>query len=144
MDTTLREVLSGKSSEVHSVPLKASVQDAVAVMTQHQIGAVLVMDDERLKGLFTERDLMTRVTNEGLDPRTTPVRQVMTTEIATVTPELRVDEAMSICTERRLRHLPVYERDELVGIVSIGDLTKTAVRDQEHTIEELYHYIYGA
>lgn len=144
MDITLREVLSGKGADVHSVPPAASVQDAVAVMVENGIGSVLVMTDDQLTGLFTERDLMTRVVHEGLDPGTTPVRQVMTTEIATVSPDLRADEAMAICTQRRLRHLPVFEGGELVGIVSTGDLTKAAVRHQEHTIEELYHYIYGA
>ncbi len=143
METTLREILSRKSSEIHSVPLDASVQDAVRTMVDGGVGSVLVMDEGRLKGLFTERDLMRRVAYAGLDPAETPVRDKMTTEIATVAPTLRVDEAMSLCTDRRLRHLPVYENDELVGIVSLGDLTKAAVQDQQHIIEDLIKYIYG-
>lgn len=143
METTLREILSRKSSEIHSVPLEASVQEAVKVMVDNGVGSVLVMNDDRLAGLFTERDLMRRVAYAGLDPARTKVRDTMTTEIATVAPTVRVDEAMSLCTQRRLRHLPVYENDELVGIVSLGDLTKTAVEDQQHTIEDLIKYIYG-
>lgn len=143
MDTTLREILSQKSSEIYSVPLDSSVQDAVRKMVDGGVGSVLVMNENRLEGLFTERDLMRRVAYAGLDPASTPVRETMTTEIATVSPGLRVDEAMSLCTERRLRHLPVYEDEKLVGIVSLGDLTKAAVKDQQHTIEDLIKYIYG-
>lgn len=143
MDTTLREILSQKSDEIYSVSLDASVQEAVQIMVDGGVGSVLVMNEDRLEGLFTERDLMRRVAYAGLDPADTPVRKVMTTEIATVSPALRVDEAMSLCTERRLRHLPVYVDDELVGIASLGDLTKAAVKDQQHTIEDLIKYIYG-
>lgn len=144
MDIRLREVLSGKSGRIHTVPIDARVREAVATMVDNRIGCVLVMDGDRLQGLFTERDLMIRVVHKGLDPDATPVREVMTTEIATVSPDLRVDEAMSLCTERRLRHLPVYEQERMIGIVSMGDLTKAAVRDQEHIIEDLISYIYGA
>lgn len=143
MDTTLREILSQKSGKIYSVPLDASVQEAVRVMVDGGVGSVLVMNEGRLAGLFTERDLMRRVAYAGLDPAGTSVRETMTTEIATVAPTLRVDEAMSLCTERRLRHLPVYEDEELIGLVSLGDLTKTAVQDQQHTIEDLIKYIYG-
>lgn len=143
MDTTLREILSQKSGKIYSVPLDASIQEAVRVMVDGGVGSVLVMNEGRLAGLFTERDLMRRVVYAGLDPAATSVRETMTTEIATVAPTLRVDEAMSLCTERRLRHLPVYEDEELVGLVSLGDLTKTAVQDQQHTIEDLIKYIYG-
>lgn len=143
METTLREILSQKSNEIYSVPLDASVQDAVRAMVDGGVGSVLVMNEGRLAGLFTERDLMRRVIYAGLDPARTPVRDTMTTEIATVAPTLRVDEAMSLCTDRRLRHLPVYQEGELVGIASLGDLTKAAVQDQQHTIEDLIKYIYG-
>lgn len=143
METTLREVLSQKSGEIHSVPIGAVVKEAVAIMVDNRVGSVLVMDGERLTGLFTERDLMCRVVYAGKDPAGTPVREVMTSEIAAVSPQVRVDEAMSLCTERRLRHLPVYEDDELIGIVSSGDLTKAAVKDQQHTIDDLIKYIYG-
>lgn len=143
MDTTLREILSGKSDKLYTVQIDASVADAVNVMVEGGVGSVLIMKDEQLKGLFTERDLMCRVIHEGKDPGGTPVRDVMTTEIAAVGPNVRVDEAMSLCTQRRVRHLPVYDNDTLMGIVSSGDLTKAAVKDQQHTIEDLYKYIYG-
>lgn len=143
MDTTLREILSGKGSRIHSVAADAMVEEAVRVMVEAGVGSVLIMEEDQLKGLFTERDLMCRVIHEGRNPAETPVRDVMTREIATVAPTVRVDEAMSLCTQRRVRHLPVYEDDRLVGIVSSGDLTKAAVKDQQHTIEDLYKYIYG-
>lgn len=143
MDTTLREILTRKSSQLYSVPVGALVTDAVVTMVENNVGSVLVMDGERLRGLFTERDLMCRVVHEGRDPRDTPVHEVMTDEVAAVDPSMTLDEAMSLCTERRVRHLPVYEGDELLGIVSAGDLTKAAVRDQQHTIDDLVRYIYG-
>lgn len=143
MESTLREILTGKSKEIYSIPLDATVHDAVRAMVDGGVGSVLVMNEDRLEGLFTERDLMRRVAYAGLDPVKTPVRDAMTTEIATVSPDLQIGEAMSLCTERRLRHLPVYEDEKLVGIVSLGDLTKAAVKDQQHTIEDLIKYIYG-
>lgn len=143
MDTTLREILSRKSNEIHSVSLDATVKEAVHVMAEQRVGSVLVMDGGTLRGLFTERDLMIRVIHAGMDPSATSIRDVMTREIAAVAPNMRVDEAMTLCTERRVRHLPVYENDELIGLVSSGDLTKAAVQDQQHTIEDLIKYIYG-
>lgn len=144
MDTTLHEVLGEKGQDIYSVNADATVQDAVNVMVQNRVGCVLVMENDQVKGLFTERDLMTRVVHEGKDPKTTPIGDVMTTEIATVSPQMRIDEAMSLCTKKRLRHLPVYDDNKLVGIVSTGDLTKAAVGEQEHKIDDLTSYIYGA
>jgi len=143
MDTTLREILSKKGSELYSVTGDALVADAVAVMVEKNVGSILVMEGEHLKGLFTERDLMCRVVHARRDPGKTPVHEVMTTEVAAVAPTVKLEEAMSLCTERRVRHLPVYDGDSLIGIVSSGDLTKAAVRDQQHTIEDLVRYIYG-
>lgn len=143
MEITLREILSQKPGELFSVSLSASVREAVEVMAEHGVGSVLVMDDDRLRGLFTERDLMCRVIHKGLDADGTPIRDVMTSEITAVSPDMKVGEAMSLCTDRRVRHLPVYHEDELIGLVSSGDLTKAAVKDQQHTIEDLISYIYG-
>ena len=143
MDTRLSAILREKESKIHTVKPEASVQDAVALMAREGIGCVLVMDGDRLFGLFTERDVVNRVLEPGKDPAGTRIMDVATTEIATVSPDLNVGEAMSLCTDRRVRHLPVYDEGKLVGLVSAGDLTKAAIRDQQHTIEDLTHYIYG-
>jgi CBS domain-containing protein len=145
MDTTLRDVLRHKdrNRDLLWVPPEASVSAAVHVMAESGVGSVLVMEEGRIQGLFTERDLMCRVVHRGLSVERTLIGEVMTREVITVSPEMTVGEAMSLCTGRRVRHLPVYEGDRLLGIVSIGDLTKNVVRDQQHTIEDLISYING-
>lgn len=144
METLLGAIVKDKHQALFTVTPDALVKDAVEVMTEGNVGSVMVMTHGHLEGLFTERDLMRRVIYRGLDPATTPVRDVMTTEIAIVSPKMTVGEAMSLCTQKRLRHLPVYQDDgTLLGIVSAGDLTKWAISEQEHTIDDLTRYIYG-
>jgi len=143
MDMTLRSILEGKHGEIVAVGPNASVREAVRAMVSHDVGCVLVMDEGGVRGLFTERDLMRRVVARGQNELQTLVSEVMTDEVVTVGPDVTVSEAMSLCTERRIRHLPVYANNELIGIVSAGDLTKAAVRDKQHTIDDLISYIYG-
>jgi len=143
METTLGSILKEKQAVLYTVTPEATVEDAVKVMVEGGVGCVLILNQGRLEGLFTERDLMHRVVYAGLDAGQTAVEEVMTREIATVSPAVTVNEAMALCTEKRLRHLPVYERDTLVGIVSSGDLTKSSVREQQHTIDDLIKYISG-
>lgn len=143
METTLGTIIKEKPGALYTVSPDASVQEAVNVMVEGGVGCVMVMNEGRLEGLFTERDLMHRVVSRDLDPRQVAARDVMTREIATVSPKLTVGEAMALCTEKRLRHLPVYEGDTLIGMVSSGDLTKYAVSEQQHTIEDLIRYISG-
>lgn len=144
MDMSLREVLTGKpDTTIHSVRPEATVQEAVDAMVNGGVGCVLVLEGDRLHGLFTERDLMCRVVGRDRDPKDTPIWEVMTAEVATVGPDVTIGEAMSLCTQRRLRHLPVYEAGRLIGLVSAGDLTKAAIQDKQHTIDDLISYIYG-
>ncbi|MEA5445505.1 CBS domain-containing protein [Gammaproteobacteria bacterium AB-CW1] len=143
MEQSLGSILKDKPGELLAVGPNASVSEAARTMSSHNKGCVLVMDEGGLRGLFTERDLMRRVVAEGLDPARTPVNDVMTSEIVTVGPEVTIGEAMSLCTQRRLRHLPIYKDGELLGIVSAGDLTKALVNDKQHTIDDLIGYIYG-
>lgn len=144
METLLGAIIKDKHQALFTVAPDAPVSEAVAVMTEGNVGSVMVMNRGELQGLFTERDLMRRVVHEGLDPHTTLIHDVMTTEIAIVSPKMTVGEAMALCTEKRLRHLPVYDDDgTLLGIVSAGDLTKWAIDEQEHTIDDLTRYIYG-
>jgi CBS domain-containing protein len=113
-------------------------------MNRERIGAVLVHDGERVVGIFTERDVLTRVIDQGRDPAATPVAEVMTSALITVGPATTVAEAMAVVTEKRCRHLPVMEGDRLVGLVSIGDLTRWLTRHQAWHIEDLVRYITGA
>jgi len=142
MDITLSTILKEKQDALFSVDPEATVKEAVDVMVSGGVGCVLVLDKGELVGLFTERDLMRRVAHRGLDPATTPIREVMTTDVATVSPSLNVGEAMSLCTSKRLRHLPVFDGGTLLGVISAGDLTKWAVDDQQHIIDDLFKYIY--
>jgi len=107
------------------------------------VGCVLVMDHGHLAGLFTERDLMRRINYKGLNPGDEAIKTHMTRELIVGSPDMTVGEAMHLCTEHRIRHVPVFDGDTLLGMVSAGDLTKWAVQDQQHTIEDLTRYIYG-
>ncbi|MCP1675248.1 CBS domain-containing protein [Natronocella acetinitrilica] len=143
MDMTLGSIIKEKGGALFSVSPDATVSDAVKVMVDGGVGSVIVLDHGHIKGLFTERDLLRRVVYADKDPATTPIAKVMTADVATVSPDLTVSEAMSLCTEKRIRRLPVVEGDVLLGVVSSGDLTKWAVHDQQHTIDDLTKYIYG-
>ncbi|MFV8834796.1 CBS domain-containing protein [Aquisalimonas sp.] len=144
METLLSAIIKDKHDALYTIAPGATVKEAVQVMTESNVGCILVMNQGHLEGLFTERDLMKRVVHPGLDASITPIRDVMTTEIAIATPKMTVGEAMALCTHKRLRHLPVYQDNTtLLGIVSAGDLTKWAIQDQEHTIDDLTRYIYG-
>ena len=143
MQTKLREVLKHKGRVVHSVAPDSTVRDAVRLMNRQRIGAVLVMDEGKLAGIFTERDVLVRVVDAQRDPRTTLIREVMTSNLVTVSPEIRVGEALRVVTERRLRHLPVVENRELLGLVSIGDLSGWATQFLQAEVEQLERYISG-
>ncbi len=141
MRQTLRDILAAKGAEVISVTLDASVLDAVRVMNEHRIGAVAVLVGENLVGIFTERDVLSRVVAMGLDPRDTPVTSVMTELVITVPATVTVEEAMIIVTEKRCRHLPVMDDETLLGIVSAGDLTRQITRDHKFEIRQMINYV---
>src|SRR5689334_13726703 len=124
-------VLEEKSERVATVVAQTSIGEAIALMNARRIGSVVVMDGERLVGIFTERDVLTRVVPQQLDPRRTPVGEVMSREPITISPSRTVQEAMVIMTNSRHRHLPVVQGGKLIGLVSIGDCTRWVVRDQE-------------
>jgi len=123
MQTKLREVLKHKGSIVHSVSSDSTVRDAVRLMNRQRIGAVLVIDQGQLVGIFTERDVLVRVVDAERDPRTTIIADVMTAKVTTVSPEMRVSEALRLVTEQRMRHLPVMEGRRLLGLISLTDLS---------------------
>lgn len=141
--TTVRQILDHKGTGVHSVTPGMSVFDALKVMADHDVGAVLVIEKDRLAGIFTERDYARRVVLKGLTSKDATVGELMTPNVCTVTPSQTVEDIMSIMTENRFRHLPVVERGQIVGIVSIGDIVKSIIVQHEATISHLSNYIAG-
>jgi CBS domain-containing protein len=143
MQDTLETVLAQKGSSVHSVAPDIPVLDAVRKMNRERIGALLVCESNQLVGIFTERDVLTRVVDSGRDPAVTKVVDVMTSEVETVRSSIGVEEAMALISDRRFRHLPVIDDGELLGVVSSGDLTRWVSRNQEGHIKHLENYITG-
>jgi len=141
--TTAHDILRFKGQTVHSVRPDDSVLAALGVMAEHDIGAVLVVDGDGLLGILTERDYARKVALVGRASRDSPVRAIMTTEVVCVPPARTVEECMGLMTERRCRHLPVVENGHVVGVVSIGDLVKATIDEQESTINQLKNYIAG-
>lgn len=138
------DILDGKSREVHGIESSATVYEAIAKMVDANVGALLVYDGSRLAGIVTERDYLRRVTLQGRDERTTPVCDIMTSELVYVGPDASIDECMAVMTDRRIRHLPVLtDEREVAGIVSIGDLVKYQSREQSVQIRFLTEYISG-
>ncbi len=140
---TISQILEEKGHEVLSIHPGASVYNAIEVMAENGIGALMVMEETRPVGLISERDYARNVTLKGLSSRDTEVREVMTTHVYCVRPEQTLEECMALMTEKRVRHLPVTEGDRLVGIISIGDLVKSIIAEQQFIIEQLEHYICG-
>jgi len=141
MNETIERVLADKGDTVEAVAPDTSVLRAVERMNECHIGSLVVCDGDRPVGMFTERDVLVRVVARGLDPKRTPVGEVMTRDLIAIRPDVTVTEAMLVITERRCRHLPVVDDRGLRGLISIGDLTRWIVRDREQTIEDLYEYL---
>ncbi|HHQ48609.1 MAG TPA: CBS domain-containing protein [Acidobacteria bacterium] len=144
MEHQVKAILRHKGSEVHSVAPHVTVADAARAMNEKKIGALLVVDEDRPVGMFTERDILRRVIDSGRDPSQTKVQEVMSSEIVAIHPEATVEGAMAVMTEKRCRHLPVLEDEKVVGMVSIGDLTRWVSRRQANHIKDLVAYITGA
>jgi CBS domain-containing protein len=140
---TVREVLQSKGDVVWTVDVDTTVYDALAMMADKEVGAMVVTRNEVLAGIFTERDYARKIILAGRSSRDTPVSAAMTSEVVCVAPERPVEECLTLMTDMRARHLPVKEGDDLVGIVSIGDLVKAIIADQRLLIEQLQQYIAG-
>ena len=141
MSGTVALVLRRKDSEVWSVNPEQSVYDAIERMADKAVGALLVISGGKLVGIISERDYARKVILKGRASRTTQVKEIMTSPVIFVTPEHAVGECMDIITRNRIRHLPVVENEKVLGVVSIGDLVKWLVSEQEVTIEHLQNYI---
>ena len=140
---TAKDILNTKGHSVWSVKPTSTVLEALGVMADRDIGAVLVMDGDKLVGVLSERDYARKVVLVGRSSKEAQVQDVMTSHVVCVAPERSVEECMALMTERRQRHLPVVDHKRVVGIVSIGDLVKATIDDQQFTITQLRMYIAG-
>ncbi|MBA2762601.1 MAG: CBS domain-containing protein [Segetibacter sp.] len=137
-------ILRTKSKTILSVIADTVVYDAIELMCDHNVSAVVVMDNERLAGIFTERDYARKLILKGKASKETLIGEVMTEDLITVTPDTSIDECMRLMTGKLIRHLPVVEEDRLVGIISIGDVVKYIIDEQKFIIENMEHYITGS
>ena len=141
--TTVRQLLDQKGRKIWSIKPNATVFDAIAKMAERDIGSLVVMDGDELVGIITERHYARNVFLKGRASPATPVRDIMERSVITARPEQSVEQCMAIMTEKRVRHLPVFEGKKPIGIISIGDLVKSIIGDQKFTIDQLEHYIHG-
>lgn len=139
---TVRQLLQSKGVVVHSVTPETSVFDALKLMAEKNIGAVLVVADGRIAGIMTERDYARKVILFGKSSREMMVREIMSDKVLAVQPGQTLEDCMTLMTNKRVRHLPVMDGDKLVGLLSIGDLVKDVIAEQEQTIKELESYIH--
>jgi CBS domain-containing protein len=140
---TIKRVLEAKGYNIWSITPDASVYDAVKLMADKGVGALLVLESGKLVGIISERDCTRRLILKEKAPKDTLVREIMTSDVITVRPDQTVEECMALVTDKRIRHLPVFEGNQLIGIVSIGDLVKDVISEQEFMIQQLENYIRG-
>jgi CBS domain-containing protein len=141
--TSVNQLLNNKGFDILTVDANESVFRALERMAEHSIGSLLVMDGDHIAGLFSERDYARGIILMGRTSKETKVKEIMTSQVVVVTPEQSIEECMAIMTEKRVRHLPVMKDDKLVGIISIGDLVKAIIEEQQFMIEQLVSYING-
>ena len=141
--TTLKMLLKGKGHDVWSVHPDDTVLDAIKMLAEKDIGALIVIKDDKPVGIFTERDYARNVYLKGKSSLDTAVRDVMVAPVICVKSDQTVDECMALMTAKRFRHLPIMDGDELVGMVSIGDLVKSVIAEQQFTIEQMEQYIHS-
>ena len=142
MTTTVRQMLTGKRA-IYSVTPDDTMYDALSLMAAKNIGAVVVLSEGEIRGILSERDYARKVALLGRTSKSTPVSEVMTTNVISVDPEWTADRCMALMTDKRVRHLPVIEDGRLIGIVSIGDIVRAVVEEQQFTIQSLERYISG-
>ncbi len=138
---TIKQLLAGKSYGVLCVGPEDSVYDALRLMSEKNVGSLLVMEGDKLVGIFSERDYARKVILHGKSSRETMLREIMTREVVYVTPERSVEECMALMSDKKCRHLPVLDNGRVIGLVSIGDLVKETISQQQFIIEQLEQYI---
>lgn len=142
-NTTVRQILERKGDQVWSVEPEVSVLEALQFMSEKNIGAVIVQQDENPVGIFSERDYARKIALQGKNERETRVQEVMTHEVICVKSDYEMDACLALMTNKFIRHLPVVEDDKIVGVISIGDVVKELVAEQKFVIDQLVHYISG-
>ena len=139
----VNQLLEGKGKNVWSVDPDTPVLRALELMAEKNCGAVLVRKEERLVGILSERDYARKVALKGKSSKDTPVKSIMSTQVVCIRPEQSIDDCMALMTDKRIRHLPVLEDEKLVGVISIGDVVKAVISEQEFIINQLENYIAG-
>lgn len=140
---TVRHILEGKGGQAWSVAPDTTVYDALKLMAEKNLGAVIVLQQDKLVGIFSERDYARKVILKGKSSKETTVEEIMTSDVVTVEARHSIEECMSMMTSKRIRHLPVVEAEKIVGVISIGDIVKAIISEQEYTIKQLESYITG-
>ncbi len=140
---TIRQLLDKKGRHVWSIHPDATMFDAVKKMAEKDVGSLVVMDGEKVLGIINERLYARNVVLKGKTSPATPVRDIMERHVIVARPDYTVEQCMALMSDKRVRHLPVIDREKLIGIVSIGDLVKSTIDDQKFTIDQLEHYIHG-
>ena len=138
---TVRQLLDAKSAEIIAIGPDAPVYDGIRLMGERGVGALLVMEGPRLVGILSERDYARKIVLKGRSSRETPIRDIMTADVKTVTPGDSTEHCMALMTDSRIRHLPVIEGGQVVGVVSIGDLVKAVIEEQRQELDHLQRYI---
>jgi CBS domain-containing protein len=144
MTKSIRDVLGKKGAQVFSIDADATVYQALELMAKENVGALLVKDHDQVAGIITERDYARKVILEGRSSLQTEVRKIMTSKVLYATPDMSVEEGLALMSDKRCRHLPVFDNDQLLGMVSIGDLVKAQVAEKDFMINQLAHYILGS
>jgi len=143
MSTSARQLISDKGYELYSVNPDTMVYDAINLMTEAKVGALLVMEGNKLAGIISERDYTRKVILETRSSRETPVKDIMTSNVLTVTPDQTIEDCMKIMSENHIRHLPVAENGEPIGVLSVMDVVKNIISEKEFVIDQLEQYISG-
>ncbi len=138
---TVKQLLQAKGHDIWSVGPENSVYDAIELMANKGVGALVVMEGDSLVGVLSERDYARKVVLQGRSSKGTKIKEIMTSRVVYARPEQTVEECMALMTDKRIRHLPVMDGDELLGVISIGDLVKSIIEEQQHVIEQLEQYI---
>ena len=141
--TIVKQLLQNKGAEVWSISPEETVYQALQLMADKNIGALIVTEADKLAGIISERDYARKVILEKKSSMSVPVKEIMTSKVFCVSPDASIEECMSLMTDKRVRHLPVLEDERLVGLISIGDVVKAIISDKEFIIEQLHNYIVG-
>lgn len=140
---TVREILAGKGRNIWSIQPDATVFEALQAMADNDVGALVVLDGETVAGVLSERDYARKVILHGRSSKELKVKEIMSSKVYFIKPEQNIEDCMALFTNKRVRHLPVLENDKLTGVISIGDVVKAVIAEQEYTIKHLENYITG-